>query len=119
MGSHGYGQGRRGAVFPMVIAMALALSVVAFGLLFMALTYARQGRFSKERIKARYAAEAALVWTMDFLWRNPTYCGGLQPFDTDGDGLQETNIDIAVRPCGPGNETRPHRVTATAMYNVF
>lgn len=109
-------QRQRGAIFGMVLITALAMSISAYGALFVAVTNARHSRLSRERVRARYLAEAASVYARDRLWTNPTDCGGPMSLITDGVTGAVAWVNVVVTECGPGNENRPHRITATVNY---
>ena len=113
----------------MVLVTAVIFSIAAFGALTMAVSRARQANYvSEDRIRARYAAEAGLVWAMQQLWANPATfpnvccnagCAGTKqsaswPIDTDGGGpLPATNVDVAVDNCGPD---RLHTLSAKVTF---
>ena len=64
--------GCRGFALTAVIMMAVIFGIAAFGILTMALGARQRARFHEERLGARYAAEAALVWAQQQFWRDQT-----------------------------------------------
>ena len=63
---------------------------------------------AKDRVQARYASEAGLVWAMQCLWANPAYCGTPDPPSLGGLG-----VDVTVTDCGANNT---HKVRAKVVY---
>ena len=103
----------RGMVLGIVVVMALVFSAAAFAALNVALSRSRRpGVFSNERyLRARYAAEAGVVWATQQLWGNPTECFSASPDHlVDDDGNSATPaipVDIVATPCptaSPPNE---------------
>ena len=104
----------RGAALVIVLVSALIFSIAAFGVLTMAVSRAQQVDYvSETRIRARFAAEAGMVWATQRLWATPGWPPGCVPgndqaapvwtIDTDGAGpLPPTNVNVMVRNCGPG-----------------
>ncbi len=86
---------------------ALLCSIAAFAVLFMATFNARQSGFYRGRTTARYLAEAGLVIASRRLMANPSYCGGLEGVDTNGDGdvtdPTDAIVTVEVTNCGAGN----------------
>ena len=106
-------RGERGIVLGIVLITSIIFGIVAFGLLSLATNQSRQGSFiSEERVRARYAAEAGLVYAMQRLWVNPDECAAAAlsppPFDT-GDGIVMT-IVVTRTPCA-SNSTLSSKVT--------
>ena len=98
----------RGAVLGVAIMTAIVCSVVAYLILFLATSQARQARFYHRRVRARYATEAAIVWAQQQLRANPAFCM------TDGngpllEGLEEYQTKVTVTSCGAGNN---HQIQA-------
>ena len=97
----------RGAALWIVIVTALICSVAAYTMLMMAVSQARRGQFYANRTKARYAAEAGLVWAMQRLWQAPTnFTAGTTDVTVDG-----MNVDV-IGACNPG----PCTLQAKVMY---
>ena len=95
----------RGAVLGVSIMTAIVCSVVAYLVLFLATSQARQARFYHQRVRARYATEAAIVWAQQQLRANPAFC------ITDGNGplLEGYQTKVTVTSCGAGNS---HQIQA-------
>ena len=106
----------RGALFGFAIITAVVSSIAAYAALFSATAGARMGAVLRGRPQARYAAESGLVIARERLQRTPTYCGSTEPLDTNADGVDDTNVEITVTTCGPGNERAPHIVRARVTY---
>ena len=98
---------QRGMILGLVIVTAFIAAVAAYTILVVAASQARQGRFWRERFRSRYAAEAGVVWAMERLWADPTYCGTPDPppFDTNGDGVPDATVDVSVTGCGGASRT--------------
>lgn len=103
----------RGMVLGIVVVMAVVASAAAFAALNVALSRARRpGVFATERyLRARYAAEAGVVWAAQQLWGNPTECFAApvdHSVDDDADpGTPAIPVDIVATPCptaSPANE---------------
>ena len=90
-----------------VLVSALVFSIAAFGVLTMAVSRVQQINYlSENRIRARFAAEAGLVWATQRLWVNTSWPPGCIP-GTDqaappwnGAGSLPT-VNVMVRNCGP------------------
>lgn len=93
-----------------VMITAFVFSVSAFAALLMALSRASQGSpINPARIRARYAAEAGIVWSLAKLWNDPTWSSkagkgkGAKTndfdMDTDGDAILDTEVDIIIPGC--------------------
>ena len=108
-----------------VTVMAFMFATTAFAVLFMGIGRARRIAI-KDSSRARYAAEAALVYVMQKLWANPNYpsacckvgCNGTTKtdtlaLDTDANGTNETTVNLTVTNCGEGNE---HALSAKVTY---
>lgn len=108
----------RGVALGIVILSAIVFSVAAFAVLTMSLSRAQTAELTEDRLRARYAAEAALVWAMQRLWVDQTWSSGLGidlPFDIDGDGsiAAGEGVDVSIPACGPPcpNRTLEAKVT--------
>lgn len=113
-------RGEQGFALMMVLITAVIFAVAAFAALTIAVSGTQQMTvISDDHLRARYSAEAGLVWAMQKLWVNPAECFGGSPnftIDTDGAGpLPGTGIDITATPCpGPGvSGTLSAKVTYT------
>ena len=98
----------RGAVLGVAILTALVSSVAAYIILMLALTQARLARFHRERIRARYAAEAGVIWAQQQLWTTPGYCGNPPPPSLNG-----LTVTVSVTNCEAGLD---HTVKAQVTY---
>jgi len=63
----------RGAVMTIVVGVALVASVLAYGILYLAVANASRNQFYTDRGPARYFAEAGAVWAMQQLWVDPAW----------------------------------------------
>ncbi len=98
-------QGERGVVLGMVLITSIIFGIAAFGLLSLAMNPGQAIFAGEGRTRARYAAEAGLVFAMQRLWVNPTNCATLSPppLDTDDNGIPDTTVTVTAVPCpGPG-----------------
>lgn len=107
---------KRGVALVLVAVTAIIFSVAAFAMLTLALSAARRpGLGSEARLRAKYAAEAGLVWAMQRLFVSPSACFPANPdvsIDTDGAGpLPATGVDITATPCPPLDTTLRAKVT--------
>ena len=91
---------QRGVALGMVVLVAVCFSIAVFTALVLALSRAKQKDFYKRRARAQYVAEAGLVWAMEQLWVDQTYCG-IPPLPTMN-GLTAT---ITVTNCSGTNHT--------------
>ena len=103
-------KGNRGAALYIATIVAVACALGAYVILTMAMSQARHARFYRERVRARYATEGAIVWAQQRLWRDPSYCGGGGVPAVTINGIPVT---IAITNCGPGS---PHIITAQVTY---
>ena len=96
----------------LVILMALVFSVAAYAVLFMVMSLKQRAGYHEHNLRARYAAEAGMVWAMQQLWINPNWTsiqGNVDKVvDTSGDGIEnpvdplDTRIDVVTGgPCSP------------------
>ena len=104
---------QRGIALVIVLVSSLVFSIAAFGVLTMAVSRVQQINYlSEDRIRARFAAEAGIVWATQRLWVTPGWPPGCIPgtdqaapvwtIDTDGAGpLAPTDVNVMVRNCGP------------------
>ena len=100
----------RGMILGMVIMMAVIGSIASYGVLQIAVNQSLHARFHGERTRARYAAEAGIVWAQQQLWNDPTYCGDPDPPPAQFDGIV---VDVIVSPpCVPGS----HTISAKVVY---
>ena len=91
---------QRGMALGMAVLVAVCFSIAAFTALVLALSRAKQKDFYKRRARAQYVAEAGLVWAMERLWVDQTYCD--IPAPPTMNGLAAT---ITVTNCGGVNHT--------------
>ena len=98
----------RGAVLGASILTALVCSVIAYLVMFLAVSQARQARFYHQRVRARYATEAAIVWAQQQLRANPAFCL------TNGNGplLEGYQTTVTVTNCGANNS---HQIQARVL----
>ena len=106
----------RGVALVLVAVTAIIFSVAAFAMLTVALSAARRTWLgSEQRLRAKFAAEAGLVWAMQRLFVDPANCFPANPdmsIDTDGPGpLPATGIDIIATPCPSSAMTLKAKVT--------
>ncbi len=100
----------RGIVLGIVIITAVIFSIAALGMLTVAMNQRQRVKvFDVNRLRARYAAEAGVVWAQEQLWENKNYCGAPQP-PSPINGL---TVTVAVTNCGANNT---HRITARVNY---
>ncbi len=97
----------RGMVLGIAMLAALIATIASYAMLAVAVSRARQARFYRDRLPARYAAEAAVVRAQQRLWTTPGYCGEL------GLVIGGVTVDVTVSDCTPGN---PKTVSAKAIY---
>jgi len=109
---------RRGIALGLVVITAFIFAIAAFAVLTMAISSAQRSGESEDRLRAQFAAEAGLVWAMQKLFvdaADPSFCGGgvNMPFDTDGDGTNETTVNIKASSC---NATDNRTLEARVVY---
>jgi len=88
----------RGNTLGVSILTAIICSIAAYLILFLATGQARHARFYRQRVRARYAAEAAIVWAQQRLRADPTYCNTSNPPPLEG-----YQVQVTVTNCGAGN----------------
>ncbi|MDP3703952.1 MAG: hypothetical protein Q8R78_06150 [Candidatus Omnitrophota bacterium] len=104
----------RGMILAVTMMMALVASIVSYGVLQLAVSQGRQGRFFRSQTTARYLAEAGMVLAYERLRAAPGWCGGTEQLDANGNGTLEDweRVTIAVTNCGgPAGTTHEIRVT--------
>ena len=104
----------RGFVLMMVMGLGVLCAVAAYAMVEVALSQADHAQYYMRRIRARYAINAATVWTLQQLWQNPAYCGTAQ---SGADGTVTRVIDgitiaVTITNCG----TNDQRIIATVVY---
>lgn len=100
---------KRGTALGVVLMASIVFTVSAFAVLTIGMSSnQRTELLYGDRIKARYAAEAGVVWTMQKLWQDPTWFsnagytgspGDPPELDTDGDGKADTKVDVILPKC--------------------
>ena len=115
----------RGAALLNVIVTALLFAAAAYSMLTVSIgNRQRAKQFNENRLRAHYIAEAALVKVYQNLYQNEAgYLGCVPnstankvlsvPIDTDGNGIDDTNVSVTVSNCGAGLN---HAVTASMIY---
>ena len=97
----------RGAILPIVLGTALLCAIAAYAVLIIVAAQGRHAQFYRGRLRARYAAEAGMVWAKERLWLNPTYCGNPAPPPIEG-----MVVSITISDCTAGsNKTIAARAT--------
>lgn len=100
-------RGERGVIaLSMAIIVALIGAIASYALLTIAISNARQARFYRTRLPARYAAEAAIVWAQQQLSVSPGFCGGTHT-------VGGVPVSVTVTNCVAGN---PHTLSAKVTY---
>ena len=97
----------RGTVLAVAILTAIVCSIAAYLVLFLAITQARHARFYHQRVRARYATEAAIVWAQAQLRADPTYCNTANPPPVEG-----YQVAVTVTNCGANNT---HQIQARIL----
>jgi len=105
----------RGIALGVVILSAIMFSAAAVAVLQMSMNSSQTSDFHEQRLRARYAAEAGLVWAMQKLWADPSECfPGSPDFTLDSDDNPATpdeKVDISVDgPCPAANLTLKAKV---------
>ena len=98
--------GQHGSVLAMVIIGAVIFSIAAYAMLNLSLSRTQSVRYNIDRYRARYAAEAGMVYAMQKLWANPNWSSGQGwtksedlDLDTNADGIADTQVDIIIPKC--------------------
>jgi len=106
-------------ILAVTMMMALVASIVSYGVLQLAVSQGRQGKFFRSQTSARYLAEAGMVIAQETLRRDPinTFCSNPTPvpIDTNGNGIDPSDpiVDVTVTPAGC-----PHTDTGNTVINV-
>ena len=105
------------------VVTALIFALAAFAVLVMALASAQQNNpLDPARLRARYAAEAGLVWATSQLWNDPGWDSPTKgkswsiQVDTNADGKADTQVDLTMPKCAtkaPNCEDRQLQATVT------
>ena len=98
----------RGMALGAVIILSVVFAIAAFAAMTMSVSRAQTSGMQGRRLQAQYAAEAGVVFTMQRLWRDPTYCGNPAPPAISG-----MTVNVTVTNCGAGNS---HTVQARVTY---
>lgn len=90
----------------MVVIGAVMFSLAAYAMLNMSLSRTQSVRSNVDRYRARYAAEAGMVYAMQKLWVKSDWSSGqgwIQnedlELDTNADNTLDTKVDIIIAPC--------------------
>ena len=110
LGSRHAKHAEHGIVLGIVIMTAVIFSIAAYAMLMTAMNQRQRAKeFDVDRLRARYAAEAGLVWAQERLWADPTFCVGSPPFNP----INGLTVTVTVSgPC-PGPT---HKITARVTY---
>lgn len=108
----------RGMILAVTMMMALVASIVSYGVLQLAVSQGRQGKFFRSQTAARYLAEAGMVLAQERLRANPnTFCTNPTEvqIDTNGNGIDASDprVDVTVTPA-----VCPHTGNATIQVRV-
>lgn len=110
-----------GSALATTIGVALVCSVAAYTILFIARAQVGPAELFRERLRARYAAEAGVVWAQAQLWTDPNI--SFPAGDVDfvfSDARGDINVDVVVPPCGGGGGGGCYgyrrEISATVMY---
>jgi len=105
----------RGFVLGAVAVSSIVFSIAAFTALTVALSGRRQsGLFHEQRLRARDAAEAGLVWAAQKLQADPSFSSEAGNVDVTVDGVE---VDVVVPPCAQNPcEPRNIAIQAKARY---
>ena len=95
-----------------VIITAIVCAIAALSALMLANNHAQVAHFDQRRIQARQAAEGGLVWAMQRLWENPSFCGGVgcvcSPTPPTINGM---TVTLSAQNCGTESMTVNASVT--------
>jgi Tfp pilus assembly protein PilX len=109
----------RGAALFFAILFALVGAIMSYAMLILAVSNARQAKFYRTRMPARYAAEAGTVWGRENLYSNPTWGGGtlvVDPFPPGPGGGDAINVLVTVNPVCGAPPCPNQTVQATVIY---
>ena len=89
----------RGAALTMAVLAALMSAIAVYTVMVLALSQARQARFFKERLLARNAADAGVVWAQQRLFSSPNpdtveFLSGNVDFTLNG-----VDVDVILPAC--------------------
>lgn len=107
----------QGAALVVAVLTALLSAIAVYTVMVLALSQARQAQFFRERLVARNAAEAGVVWAQQWLWVHPDDCGVPDPppasFDPVPVSVGVDVTDAGGPGCTPGS---PKTIKATVSY---
>ena len=98
----------RGTVLAVAVLTAIVCSIAAYLVLFLAISQARHARFYHQRVRARYATEAAIVWAQQQLRANPAFCPNL----ANAPVMEGYQVQVTVTNCGANNT---HQIQARIL----
>jgi len=101
-------RGDQGAALMIVVISALVFSVMAYGVLAVSFNKTQLVIGDEQRMRARFAAEAALVYAYQRLWRA----------DAEGNDFPNTASCGAPNPCTPLPECDPGGGVTTGVATV-
>ncbi len=97
---------QRGGALTTMMALSAIASIASYAMLINAISNARHTAYHESRTRARYLAEAGVIFANQQLWADPNYAGG--PETIDGE-------DVVITVTNPG-AGRQHEINATVQY---
>ena len=107
--SHDYLSEKRGMVLGVAILTAIICAIASYVVLFLAVSQARHARFYHQRVRARYATEAAIVWAQQQLRADEA---GFCPNWANAPQMEGFQAQVKVTNCGVGNN---HQIQARIL----
>ena len=104
----------RGFILMMTIGLTFLCAVASYAMVEVAVSQAHHGQYYVRRTQARYAIDAATVWTMQQLWQHPAYCGTVQhgPDGAVTQAINGTTVEVTIINCG----TDDQKIIAKVVY---
>lgn len=113
--AHAQRRAEWGAVLTVMVVAALMSAVAIYTVMSIALSQAQQAQFYQERLVARNAAEAGIIWAQQRLRVNEIFCADAGNDPPAALFNPSTVVDVTITPCGVGTSP-PRRIDAKVTY---
>lgn len=96
----------RGVALGAVIIMSVLIAIGAFGVMLVATSRGQTSAMHADRLRAKYAAEAGMVWAMQQLWRDPRWSSDEDRVNPDVT-INGVDVDVITLPSCRGTPPPP------------
>ena len=101
---------RGAAVLVLLVIGAIVFAVMAYAVLAVSVSKKDLSHFEEDRARARYAAEAGMIWAYQKLWADPTYCNSVPSPQVTLNGLK---VGVLITNCPGGDD---HEIITTVNF---